>query len=121
MNTHLGLLPRERAKQVEVLTGTEWLGHPECIGPVVLCGDFNALPSSPVCRRLDRYLCDAQVELENHRPQKTFFSRYPTARIDHIYLSDDFRVRDATVPNGKLARVASDHLPLIVEIELPSA
>ncbi|MDH3439007.1 MAG: endonuclease/exonuclease/phosphatase family protein, partial [Betaproteobacteria bacterium] len=52
INTHLGLLPRERTVQIEALLGTEWLAHPDCRGPVILCGDLNARPASPVCRRL---------------------------------------------------------------------
>src|SRR5690606_8796058 len=60
INTHLGLSPRERLAQVEALLGEDWLGHPECTGPVILCGDFNALPSSKVCRLLRERLDDAQ-------------------------------------------------------------
>jgi hypothetical protein len=30
LNTHLGLLRRERIAQVEALLGPEWLGHPQC-------------------------------------------------------------------------------------------
>ncbi|MDP1932449.1 MAG: endonuclease/exonuclease/phosphatase family protein, partial [Gammaproteobacteria bacterium] len=42
LNTHLGLSAKERQLQMEALVGEGWLGHPECHGPVVLCGDFNA-------------------------------------------------------------------------------
>ncbi len=120
INTHLGLLARERMAQIEALTGSEWLGHPECNAPFILCGDFNALPSSAVCRRLGRLLVDAQAELDNHRPRSTFFGRFPTLRIDHIYLSHDFDIRAAIVPKNKLTQVASDHLPLVAEIALPA-
>jgi endonuclease/exonuclease/phosphatase family metal-dependent hydrolase len=121
MNTHLGLLPRERRVQAEALLGPDWLGHPECRGPVVLCGDFNALPSSPVCRRLRTRVDDAQIELENHRPRRTFFGRFPTARIDHVFVDPAIEVLDIEVPDTELARVASDHLPLIVELRVSAA
>jgi len=116
LNTHLGLLPRERRVQAEALLGSDWLGHPECRGPVVLCGDFNALPSSPVCRQLRTRLPDAQLELESHKPRRTFFGRFPTARIDHIFVDPAIEVLDIEVPDTELARVASDHLPLITEL-----
>jgi endonuclease/exonuclease/phosphatase family metal-dependent hydrolase len=119
LNTHLGLLPRERRAQAEALLGPDWLGHPACSGPVVLCGDFNALPSSPVCRRLRSRLNDAQIELESHRPRSTFFGRFPTARIDHVFVDYSLTVADIEVPDSELVRVASDHLPLIVELRLP--
>jgi len=119
LNTHLGLLARERRAQAEALLGPDWLGHPECSGPAVLCGDFNALPSSPVCRRLRTRLNDAQIELESHRPRSTFFGRLPTARIDHVFVDSGLTVTDIEVPDSELVRVASDHLPLIVELRLP--
>ncbi|MDP1708064.1 MAG: endonuclease/exonuclease/phosphatase family protein [Gammaproteobacteria bacterium] len=118
LNTHLGLLPRERKAQVEVLLGPEWLAHTECRGPVILCGDFNALPTSKVCRRFRNRLNDAQIELKRHRPRGTFFGRFPAARIDHVFVDAGFEVTDIEVPDSELARVASDHLPLIVEIKI---
>ncbi len=118
INTHLGLLPRERKLQVEALLGPEWLAHPDCRGPVIVCGDFNALPASKVCRRLRKRLNDAQIELERHRPKGTFFGRFPVGRIDHVFVDTGFEVTDIEVPNSELARVASDHLPLIVEVKL---
>jgi endonuclease/exonuclease/phosphatase family metal-dependent hydrolase len=121
LNTHLGLLPRERRVQAEALLGPDWLGHPDCRGPVVLCGDFNALPSSPVCRRLRTRLHDAQIELEGHRPRRTFSGRFPTARIDHVFVDPAIEVLDIEVPDTELARVASDHLPLIAELRLAAS
>ncbi|MDX1698910.1 MAG: endonuclease/exonuclease/phosphatase family protein, partial [Thiohalobacterales bacterium] len=82
LNTHLGLSSRERRLQAEALLGPEWLGHPDCRGPVVLCGDFNALPSSPACRMLRTRLRDAQIELDSHRPRRTFFAHFPVIRIE---------------------------------------
>ncbi|MDO9049649.1 MAG: endonuclease/exonuclease/phosphatase family protein [Methylobacter sp.] len=118
INTHLGLLPHERRAQVEALLGPEWLAHPDCRGPVIVCGDFNALPASKVCRRMRNRLNDAQIELERHRPRGTFFGRFPVSRIDHVFVDACFEVADIEVPDSELARVASDHLPLIVEVRL---
>jgi endonuclease/exonuclease/phosphatase family metal-dependent hydrolase len=63
INTHLGLDQRERAAQVEALLGPDWLGNAQCRAPLILCGDLNASPSSPVCRRLAATLVDAQVSM----------------------------------------------------------
>lgn len=117
LNTHLGLLGKERMVQAEALLGPEWLGHPDCAeDAVVLCGDFNALPWSKVCRRLRSRLDDAQIELDHHRPRSTFFGRFPIARIDHVFVGPGLEVVDVEVPDSDLVRVASDHLPLIVEL-----
>lgn len=120
LNTHLGLSSRERRLQAEALLGPDWLGHPDCRGPVVLCGDFNAMPSSPVCRRLRTRLLDAQIELDNHRPRRTFFTHFPLFRIDHLFVDPAIEVLDIEVPDTLLARVASDHLPLIAELRFPA-
>lgn len=118
LNTHFGLRRRERSNQVEALLGPQWLDHPDCRKPVILCGDFNALPGSPVCRKLRRNFRDAQLMLNDHRPQRTFFGRYPVGRIDHVFVSPEITVTGIEVPRTALTRVASDHLPLIVEVNI---
>jgi endonuclease/exonuclease/phosphatase family metal-dependent hydrolase len=115
--THLGLSRRERQLQLASLLGSDWLGHPECNGPVVLCGDFNAIPTSSVYRQLTARFRDAQTAVAGHRPKSTWFSRYPVLRLDHVFLSHDLTVRCVQVPDTYLARVASDHLPLIADVE----
>jgi endonuclease/exonuclease/phosphatase family metal-dependent hydrolase len=118
INTHLGLHPRERMAQVAALLGSGWLAHDQCRDPVILCGDFNALPSSSVCRRLAGRLKDVQIEAQRHRPKGTFSGRFPTVRIDHIFTGPGLEVTGIEVPGSELARSASDHLPLIAEIRL---
>jgi endonuclease/exonuclease/phosphatase family metal-dependent hydrolase len=119
INTHLGLDQRERAAQVEALLGSDWLGHEQCRKPVILCGDFNASPSSPVCRRFAGQLADVQMGVRNHPPQSTFPSRLPSLRIDHIFISPGLEVTGIEIPASHLARTASDHLPLVAEIRIP--
>jgi endonuclease/exonuclease/phosphatase family metal-dependent hydrolase len=120
INTHLGLLPGERKVQTEALLGTEWLTHPDCRGPVILCGDLNARPSSPVCRRLRQRLNDAQTELRRHRPRGTFPLRFAAARIDYVFVEPGLEVTDIEISESELVRLASDHLPLVVEIRTPT-
>jgi endonuclease/exonuclease/phosphatase family metal-dependent hydrolase len=62
---------------------------------------------------------DAQRLLHGHRPTPTFPSGWPFLRIDHVFVSDSFGVSRVTVPTDARARRASDHLPLIVDLELP--
>ena len=119
INTHLGLYPRERVVQVDALLGGDWLANERCQAPVILCGDFNALPSSPTCRRLGAQLRDAQTEAKGHRPGATFSSRMPSMRIDHIFISPELKVSTIEIAHSELARVASDHLPLLAEIRIP--
>jgi endonuclease/exonuclease/phosphatase family metal-dependent hydrolase len=119
INTHLGLYPRERMAQVAALLGSDWLTHEQCHEPVILCGDLNALPSSSVCRRLAGRLKDVQTEAQHHRPKGTYSGRFPTVRIDHIFISPGLEVTGIEVPGSELARIASDHLPLVAEVRIP--
>lgn len=116
--THFGLSRKERMAQTEEIMGPEWLGHRECREPVILCGDFNALPASRVYRRITAQLRDAQRCLDGRRPQGTCPVRFPFMRIDHLFISDDLKVRSFFVPKTPLTRVASDHFPLVVTLEL---
>ncbi|WP_240224766.1 endonuclease/exonuclease/phosphatase family protein [Rheinheimera hassiensis] len=119
INTHLGLQPRERLAQIDCLLGKDWLGHPDCRGPVVLCGDLNAQPNSQVCRRIAAQLQDSQTVLAQHRPAGTFPSRFAALRIDHIFVSQAVAVTAITIPGSQLAKVASDHLPLLAQLRIP--
>jgi endonuclease/exonuclease/phosphatase family metal-dependent hydrolase len=116
-NTHLGLTRRERQLQTRALLGSEWLAHPDCAQPVILAGDLNAWPGSAPYRRLRTVLDDAQIR-DGGRPHKTFPSRMPVLRIDHIFVSPSLHVRRVHVPRTPLTRVASDHLPLVAEVTL---
>jgi endonuclease/exonuclease/phosphatase family metal-dependent hydrolase len=118
INTHLGLWRRERWVQVEALLGEHWLGHPDCTPPRVLCGDFNAWPGTIVHRRLRRELANAQEFQSWFRWRKTYPARRPLVSIDHVFLSRDLAVASVDVPRTRLTKVASDHLPVIVDIRL---
>ena len=39
-------------------------------------------------------------------------------RIDHLFVSPGIEVHDVTAPFSPLTRVASDHLPLVMDFEL---
>ncbi|WP_295798246.1 endonuclease/exonuclease/phosphatase family protein [uncultured Microbulbifer sp.] len=120
-NCHLGLSKGERMRQVEALLSEEWMGSEDCGRPRVLVGDFNALPGSPEIKRLGSVLADAQLKLPGHKPLGTFFSRLPKARIDYVFVDQEVEVTDIHVPRNELTRLASDHLPLIVDLKLPGA
>lgn len=113
INTHLGLSRRERTRQAETLLGAVWLGHEAMAGlPAVLMGDFNARPRSAAFRLLARHLTDAAAL----RPSPTFPSRWPLIRIDHVFIKGNMEVRGSHVVDDRLARTASDHLPLAVDL-----
>lgn len=120
-NTHLGLVPREQRMQAAALVGHGWLGHPERTGPTVLVGDFNAPPATRPYQKIATRLRDAQRDPGLSKPLPTFPSSFPVLRIDHVFLSEGVACTRVQAPWSPLARMASDHLPLVVDLELSPA
>lgn len=117
VSTHLGLNGRERRMQAEALLGPEWAGSPEFREPLVLCGDFNASPASAVCRMIRGRFRDAAREA-GPAGSATWPSRFPLFRLDYVFLAGDIRVRQIFVHRTPLTRAASDHLPVVADLEL---
>jgi endonuclease/exonuclease/phosphatase family metal-dependent hydrolase len=115
MNTHLSVRLGERLLQIERLLGAEWLAKAEPNVPLVICGDLNSSRFSPVYRRLERDLSDAQ-RANGARPAATWPSRFPLFRIDHLFTSRHLEVVRCEVLRDALSTVASDHLPLVAEL-----
>lgn len=120
INTHLGLRARERQKQIDELLGPDWLGHSDCRNPLVLVGDFNTRPRSRSYRRLTARLHDAQRS-QRGRGKPTFPSRFPALRIDYVFVGSAITVKRVDTVRSPLARIASDHLPLVVDLEVDAA
>jgi endonuclease/exonuclease/phosphatase family metal-dependent hydrolase len=114
MNTHLGIWFWERHAQVRALLGAEWLVRAGSALPVVVCGDFNATSVSPVYRALTRGLRDVRG---GGNRTGTWPSARPLLRIDHMFVSSEFRVLSCGVTQTAESRVASDHLPLVAELD----
>jgi endonuclease/exonuclease/phosphatase family metal-dependent hydrolase len=118
VNTHLGLNYRERMAQINALLGPQWLGNCDSAESLLFCGDFNAQALWPNYRRIADRLQDVQVALKAHRPLNTWPAHFPVMRIDHVFMRGPLEVVAVEVPRTNLARLASDHLPLVVEMRL---
>lgn len=121
ITTHLGLGPQERILQARALLGPEWIGAMPPEEEVILCGDFNAMPGSPPYRVVTSRLRDTQLCCTGHRALRTFSSLQPFARIDHVFVSAGLSPQRVCVPRTEITRVASDHLPLVVDLVTSSA
>ena len=100
----------ERAAQVRSLL--ELVGRQN--EPCVMAGDFNAQPQQEELRPLMERLTDAWTSC-SVEPGYTIPSTGPAKRIDYVFASESLRVVDARVVGTR----ASDHLPVVVELELP--
>ncbi|MEM9644424.1 MAG: endonuclease/exonuclease/phosphatase family protein, partial [Planctomycetota bacterium] len=117
INTHLSLYPIERKIQAEALVGDVWAGAARQQGPTILLGDFNARPRSAAWKIIDATMRDAHLQAPGPTPA-TWFSTRPLFRIDHVFGTKELRVESASVLDNQLSRIASDHLPLVVQFQL---
>ena len=102
--THLALVDRTRARQVQHL-----LQHPHLQGPVILLGDMNAW------RRRDRATQALETSLSGDRAREwppTFPAARPVLALDRIY-SRGAKLLEVRAHQSPAARRASDHLPAV--------
>jgi endonuclease/exonuclease/phosphatase family metal-dependent hydrolase len=119
INTHLSIYPQEQLIQARELI-EKWIDPAARRGPVVLCGDFNARPRSKTHRTFASRLTDIE-EVNENRIRSTYFSPWPLTRVDHIFVSERLQPTRAEVVSTRLAKMASDHLPLVAELKLKPA
>jgi endonuclease/exonuclease/phosphatase family metal-dependent hydrolase len=118
INTHLGLGWRERFLQAQLFMSTEWRAAIADDMPLILLGDFNSLRGSRPYRTLTQGLRDVRELIQTRAPIRTFPTRFPLLAVDHIFVNDALQPMSVTVHRSPLARIASDHFPLIAEFVL---
>jgi len=109
LTTHLGVRAWERKRQVRHLL--RLLGSPS--GDLVcLMGDFNCLlPVGGPLSDLNRWFGGGPFA-------RTFPARLPLLPLDRIWVRPRVRLGRVRVHASRLARVASDHLPLKATLSL---
>ncbi|MCQ2352820.1 MAG: endonuclease/exonuclease/phosphatase family protein [Victivallaceae bacterium] len=120
---HIGAIARQEGVKMIVRHAEKSAAHL----PLVLTGDFNAIPGTPTYRTATSCLRDArEVSAKSGGAQYTFhgFRDIPAGRsgavLDYIFVSPQVNVLwhyvDVYKPKGVFP---SDHAPLIAKITLP--
>lgn len=112
-NLHLGLAGSERAQQLGRLLDKPELGQIRQRTPLLLGGDLNDLWGS-LGRRFLLPLGFSRVD----RREPTFPAALPLRPLDALFVRGDVRVVKGYVGRTELARNASDHLPVVGELDL---
>jgi endonuclease/exonuclease/phosphatase family metal-dependent hydrolase len=118
INTHFGLGRKERLLQAQLLTSAEWIGATPTEVPLVLLGDLNSLPGSRPYRLLAQHLRDVRKLVQTRRAFRTYPTAFPWFAVDHIFINEALRPLRLEVHRSPLARIASDHYPLVCELVL---
>ncbi|MDX2140200.1 MAG: endonuclease/exonuclease/phosphatase family protein [Chloroflexota bacterium] len=111
INTHLDHMQRaNRLPQVESILAL-WDNAPRTL----IGGDLNAQPGSDEIVMLESAGLVSGQDVTGNGGLNTFIAFEPFWRLDYIFGSPDIRFVSSAVPSS----LASDHLPVVVEITLP--
>jgi endonuclease/exonuclease/phosphatase family metal-dependent hydrolase len=105
--THFGLWPMERNRQalrlLEILPENP-------VQPLIVMGDMNCwVPGNPVLLRL-------QERLGKPATMRSYPAPFPLFPLDRIWIRAAGYRPVAEAPRSRLARIASDHLPMVATI-----
>ena len=107
LGIHFGLQPDEAELCVKtVLEAVEKSPY-----PVVLMGDFNLTPDSPILDPIREVLTDTD-NFYKGECNFTFPTDVPKIKIDYIFVSPELKVEEVKIP----AVVAADHLPVTATV-----
>ena len=116
INSHFGLGRSERILQARLLMSPEWLGNLPASAPLIVLGDFNSLPWSPAYRIIEGQLRDVRRLVGSAFSFRTYPTAFPALAVDHIFVSMAFEPTGMHVHCDAIARVASDHFPLVADL-----
>ncbi|MEM9232173.1 MAG: endonuclease/exonuclease/phosphatase family protein [Pseudomonadota bacterium] len=106
--THLGLRRRDRKAQQAAICAA----LPAQKNSIV-AGDFNEWSPANGLEQFER-------ELKVHAPGPSFPTRLPLAKLDRFAMRASLQIVASGTHSSKVARRASDHLPVWADIALPA-
>jgi len=114
-NTHLGLSLLERRYQASRLA--TWMESPKVPAPKILFGDFNEW-SRPLATDILATRLQSVDLFQYLKRRRTYPGFFPLLHLDHIYYEGAIEIREVFLPKTRLAKIASDHLPLVADIRV---
>ncbi len=112
-NMHLGLSGGERKVQLRKFLDSHPFVGLHHRTPIIVAGDFN-----DVWGTLGKGLLEPAGFRGYGKPLRTFPAYAPMRALDAIYVRGDVHIRSVQRARLALAKRASDHLPLIAELEI---
>jgi endonuclease/exonuclease/phosphatase family metal-dependent hydrolase len=112
-NLHLGLAGSERALQLARFVESETFNHLHATTPLIVGGDLNDLWGSLGPKFLKPQQLERAGSLKN-----TFPAALPLRPLDGIFFRGSVRLKNFEVGSTRLAKIASDHRPLVADFEI---
>jgi len=121
-NLHLGLSARERRQQLGLLVSAREFSALDVAAPCIVGGDFNDWRSQlqqPFVSALRFHCATARDETSAADScVKTYPAFSPQGALDRIYYRGGLSLLSAYRCRHQASKVASDHLPVIVDFEM---
>jgi endonuclease/exonuclease/phosphatase family metal-dependent hydrolase len=115
-NVHLGVSFLARSHQARRLVSRDVLKTRGLTGPRVVMGDFNEWTRGLATRLMGEEFESVDMALLGRR--RTYPGLFPVFHLDHFYYDPALRLVAFRLERSRLARLASDHLPLVAEFDL---
>ena len=113
VNCHLGLAGFERNIQIQKILNNSLVKHIHKDTPLILGGDLN-----DVWNRLGKNFLVPEGFDPASKKINTFPAVMPIRCLDYLYYRGDIICQHSFPGHTKIARQASDHLPLIADFEV---
>ena len=115
-NVHLGTALLERREQARKLATC--VHDRRVVGPKIVLGDFNEWARRLTVDILAEKL--HSIDLTKHlQRRRTYPGFFPLVHLDHIYYEGArVDVDRVWMPQDRLAKIASDHLPLVADLRI---
>jgi endonuclease/exonuclease/phosphatase family metal-dependent hydrolase len=115
---HLGLSYSERTQQMARLASEEIIYNPRLTpAPALVLGDFNNWWPVRTARRIQKHFKNA-CHVTGKKRLRTFGQPLTFLALDYIYATHDVDILRCYVARTALARIASDHRPLVCDLRL---
>ncbi len=113
INCHLGLAGFERVMQLRKILNSPVMKHVHHATPVIIGGDYN-----DVWGTLGKNVMIPAGFKPVSKKTNTFPAIMPVRQLDRIYYRGEQKCLHSFPGHSKIARQASDHLPLVADFEL---
>ena len=113
INCHLGLAGFERTMQLRKILDNPIMKHVHHATPVIVGGDYN-----DVWGTLGKNVMIPAGFTSVSKKVSTFPAIMPIRQLDHIYYRGELNCLHSFPGHSDVAKQASDHLPLIADLEL---
>jgi endonuclease/exonuclease/phosphatase family metal-dependent hydrolase len=115
VNWHLGLGEKERRWQADFLLQHPLFAKSSAL-PTLIAGDYNDWRNTLGKHHFHNH--DFEQVTDPVRRFRSFPAFFPVTSLDKLYRRGPVEVKEANVARHKLARRASDHLPLVVDFHI---